>query len=140
MKVQEEKMREEELRSLLLEMRNEILAKIEEEMGEKLEGDPRFSSVAAMDVADLSQLGLNEDIDYTILQMHIERLRNVEDALERLKEGTYGYCEECGRPIGIKRLKALPFTRYCIKCQEQMERMGQESKLKMIRRFEEEEL
>jgi len=136
---QEEELRKRELRSIRMDLRNEILAKIEEEMGGKIEEDPRFSSISTMDIGDLSQLGLSEDIDYAILNMYLERLRNIEDALERLEEGTYGYCEECGKPIGVKRLKALPFTRYCIKCQEMKEKAGQESKLKVMRRHEEEE-
>ncbi len=127
----------EELRKLLLGLRDETLAKIEEEMGAKIREDPRFSSFSTMDIGDLSQLDLAEDIDYSLLQLYVERLRNIEEALRRLEEGTYGYCEECGKPIGLKRLKVLPFTRYCVKCQERLEKMGQPSKLKMMRRLEE---
>ena len=127
----------EELRKLLLGLRDETLAKIEEEMGAKIREDPRFSSLSTMDIGDLSQLDLAEDIDYSLLQLYVERLRNIEEALRRLEEGTYGYCEECGKPIGLKRLKVLPFTRYCVKCQERLEKMGQPSKLKMMRRLEE---
>ncbi len=127
----------EELRKLLLGLRDETLAKIEEEMGAKVREDPRFSSLSTMDIGDLSQLDLAEDIDYSLLQLYVERLRNIEEALRRLEEGTYGYCEECGKPIGLKRLKVLPFTRYCVKCQERLEKMGQPSKLKMMRRLEE---
>ena len=127
----------EELRKLLLGLRDETLAKIEEEMGAKIREDPRFSSFSTMDIGDLSQLDLAEDIDYSLLQLYVERLRNIEEASRRLEEGTYGYCEECGKPIGLKRLKVLPFTRYCVKCQERLEKMGQPSKLKMMRRLEE---
>lgn len=133
----QEEFNQEELRSLLLGLRDETLAKIEEEMGAKVREDSRFSSLSTMDIGDLSQLDLAEDIDYTLLQLQVERLRNIEEALRRLEEGTYGYCEECGRAIGIKRLRVLPFTRYCVRCQEKLEKMGQPSKLKMMRRFEE---
>lgn len=43
-------------------------------------------------------------------------------ALERLREGTYGECIECGNMIGEKRLEALPWTSYCIDCQEKIEK------------------
>ena len=46
----------------------------------------------------------------------------VKNALERLNEGTFGECSECGNQIGAKRLEALPWTPYCIDCQEKMER------------------
>ena len=136
MKQEEMAFNQEELRALLLGLRDEVLAKIEEEMGTKVREDPRFSSLSTMDIGDLSQLDLAEDIDYSLLQLYVERLRNIEEALRRLEEGTYGYCEECGKAIGLKRLKVLPFTRYCVKCQEKLEKMGQPSKLRMMRRLE----
>lgn len=48
--------------------------------------------------------------------------KNVMQALERIRQGTYGECQSCGGEIEPKRLEALPFARYCIKCQEEMER------------------
>jgi DnaK suppressor protein len=48
--------------------------------------------------------------------------KNVMQALERIRQGTYGECRSCGGEIEAKRLEALPFARYCIKCQEEMER------------------
>ena len=132
--------RSEELRKILVELREEILSKIAQEMGTKLDEDPRMSTISTLDIGDLSQLDLDEDIDYTLLNMYIERLRNVEDALDRLEEGTYGYCEDCGRAIKLERLKVLPFAKYCVQCQEQREKTGQESKLKRMRRGEDFEL
>jgi len=116
------------------------LSKIAQEMGTKLDEDPRMSTISTLDIGDLSQLDLDEDIDYTLLNMYIERLRNVEDALDRLEEGTYGYCEDCGRAIKLERLKVLPFAKYCVQCQERREKTGQESKLKRMRRGEDFEL
>ena len=45
-------------------------------------------------------------------------LREVEGALERLRDGTYGTCMECGMPVSRKRLEALPWARFCVTCQE----------------------
>src|SRR3954470_24288482 len=47
-----------------------------------------------------------------------ELLRDLDDALERLDEGGYGTCEDCGVAISEKRLEALPWARYCVTCQE----------------------
>ncbi|MFN3928130.1 MAG: TraR/DksA family transcriptional regulator [Thermoflexus sp.] len=58
----------------------------------------------------------------TALRRHLElRLREVEAALRRMEEGTYGICEVCGRPIDVARLKALPFAALCLECQSKRE-------------------
>jgi DnaK suppressor protein len=45
----------------------------------------------------------------------------LDDALERLRRGLYGICEECGEEISLERLSVIPFTAYCIDCQHQRE-------------------
>jgi DnaK suppressor protein len=45
-------------------------------------------------------------------------LQNLRQALERIVRGTFGECAECGNDIELKRLEALPWARYCLKCQE----------------------
>jgi DnaK suppressor protein len=132
----EDEDRNEELRTILIELRDEIVNKISQEMGTKVDEDPRMSTLSTMDIGDLSQLDLDDDIDYTLLNMQIERLREVEDALDRLEEGIYGVCEDCGASINLERLKVLPFTTCCVKCQEKREELGQGSKLKQMRREE----
>ena len=47
-----------------------------------------------------------------------EKIKAIDAALERLRRGEYGICEECDEPISEKRLKAVPWTRYCLHCQE----------------------
>jgi DnaK suppressor protein len=49
----------------------------------------------------------------------------VRDALRKFDEGTYGLCENCGRPIAEKRLRALPFAIHCIDCQAKLEKQPQ---------------
>src|SRR5579872_4018984 len=51
-----------------------------------------------------------------------ELRRSLIHALKRIQEGTYGECANCGGEIEPKRLEALPWARYCIKCQEEIER------------------
>jgi len=53
-----------------------------------------------------------------------QRIKQVEDALERLDEGDYGVCESCGRPIDPERLDVLPDTTLCIKCAREAEQKG----------------
>lgn len=125
--------RKDELRKMLIELQYEIVGKIAQEMGKKLEEDPRMSSLSPMDVGDLSHLDQDEDVDYALLNRHVERLREVEDALGRLEGGTYGICEDCGATIKLERLKVLPFTTCCVRCQERREQTGQGSKLKQMK-------
>jgi DnaK suppressor protein len=49
-------------------------------------------------------------------------LVEVQDALRRLEEGSYGFCLDCGKPIGEARLRAIPWARYCLEHQEQQDR------------------
>ena len=49
-------------------------------------------------------------------------LRDIDDALRRLDDGTYGICEECGKPIDEARLEAVPWARYCVVDQARVER------------------
>jgi RNA polymerase-binding transcription factor DksA len=49
-------------------------------------------------------------------------LEQVESALQRLDDGTYGYCKRCGKPIDARRLEALPYAEYDLECQEIIER------------------
>jgi len=48
-------------------------------------------------------------------------LYNIEEALGRIEDGTYGKCQECNKAIGVARLKRLPYTRMCIDCKEKEE-------------------
>jgi DnaK suppressor protein len=49
-------------------------------------------------------------------------LREIDEALDRIDEGSYGDCEECGEPIGEARLKALPYATLCVDCKADRER------------------
>lgn len=63
------------------------------------------------------------ELDNTLLLMSNEgeTLEQVELALERIEEGVYGACLECGKPIPKLRLNAIPYTPYCVKCASQIE-------------------
>lgn len=62
--------------------------------------------------------------DFAFISMESEEslLRKVDRALQRVREGTYGQCEECGEDINLERLEALPWATMCVKCQARDER------------------
>lgn len=74
-----------------------------------------------LDVADQAVLSYQKEMIFTQGTEGHSQLALVRLALERLREGTFGECLHCGRAIGEKRLDALPWTPYCIDCQEKVE-------------------
>ena len=81
----------------------------------------RFDTLACMGrVAEDDQAQLSHD-EFVSLRMNgldYRQLRLVEEALDRLDNGDYGICLGCDEPIAEKRLRALPWARYCVACQE----------------------
>ena len=79
---------------------------------------------AAQDISSFADLGTdNFEQEFTIglIENEEDALREVEGALERIQEGTYGLCETCGKKVSKERLKVIPFTRHCIECQRKEE-------------------
>lgn len=76
----------------------------------------------AQDTADQAVFSYQKELLFTRGTHDHGQLSLVTRALERLKEGSFGECMECGSEIGAKRLEALPWTPYCIDCQEKVER------------------
>ena len=60
-------------------------------------------------------------MDFALMEMESETLRKIDEAIQRLEEGTYGVCGDCDGPISEARLKALPFATVCRDCQAQRE-------------------
>jgi RNA polymerase-binding transcription factor DksA len=65
--------------------------------------------------ADLGTDAYEEEIDLSLLEKKDQILLEINDALERLEQKTFGRCEECGQAIPEKRLEALPYARYCVR-------------------------
>ena len=72
--------------------------------------------------ADVASETFEREKDMSILDNVDEQLRDVEDALTRLEDGTYGRCAMCGRDIDEERLRARPEARYCVEDQARVER------------------
>lgn len=95
-----------------------------------LEGARRRAGVAADlgaevgDEADRSVADERSDLLTQLGSREREQAREIDDALHRLKEGTYGWCRRCGGPIAEERLRALPLAALCVQCQEAEEREG----------------
>jgi len=67
-------------------------------------------------LADLGAENYEVEVGLELLENEAQRLTEVDDALARIENGTFGLCESCHRPISRERLEAVPYARYCIRC------------------------
>ena len=63
---------------------------------------------------DTATVTYDRELDYSLEENSETVLREIDAALQRIDDGTYGICEVCGKPIGEERLEAMPWTRLCI--------------------------
>jgi DnaK suppressor protein len=114
----------------LLEMKEKLLAA---GLGKSLPEDlARPFDIG--DEGDRADTERTHEVSILLSARDKEKLLAIDEALEKVREGTYGVCEECGDEIGGGRLKAMPLAKSCVNCQSQME------KEKVHQRFTEEEL
>jgi RNA polymerase-binding protein DksA len=73
-------------------------------------------------LADSATATLNREIDYTLEENSEHVLSSIEQALQRIDNGTFGSCVRCGRQIAEERLEAIPYATRCIDCQRVAER------------------
>jgi DnaK suppressor protein len=98
-------------REMLLEKRAEVLSGL----GTKFDGLARMGRVADDDQAQFLN---DESVSLHLNILDYAQLRLIEEALDRLNSGDYGICLSCDQPIPPKRLQAVSWARYCVRCQE----------------------
>lgn len=74
------------------------------------------------DEADLTSVELSQSVVFTLREKEQRTLAEIDEALHRMEEGSYGKCEECEEEIGAKRLEIFPTARLCITHQEEQEK------------------
>lgn len=74
------------------------------------------------DEIDLAAQTLEKEMLYQLTNHERQMLLDLEDALLKIEKETYGFCESCRKKIPTKRLKAMPYTRYCFSCQAGQEK------------------
>lgn len=102
----------------LLTMRKSLLDEITEGMKESADDVKK-------DIGDIYDLASNErerELSLILGHRDREKLAQIDEALSRITDGTYGVCEECGGKIGAERMKVMPFARLCIDCKAELER------------------
>jgi len=124
-----------ELKRMLEERRREIQAEVQGKMrGVREEGTWGGKLNEVLDAVESAEADIQEEIEFSLVQMKSETLNKINDALARLDHGTYGNCYECGEEIAEKRLRALPFAVRCKECEEAREVAEQRERQMAARR------
>lgn len=107
------------VRAKLLGMRQELIRESRQVIDQLVKEEGKYLGVS--DDGDLADMAFREGMQAANLNRDRSRLRQIEEALRKIDEGTYGICEDCGDRIKIGRLQAMPFALRCVECQESYE-------------------
>ena len=113
-------------RDALLRLHKSLLSRrsdIRKKLSDELDGLRNLKGAnAAGDAADVAFESGSEEMASQLAELDARELHQIDRALVRLKQGTYGLCEACQNKIPVGRLNALPYTTLCIECQREMEK------------------
>jgi DnaK suppressor protein len=121
-----------ELEAILESRRAEIVRKVQHKI--RSARSDRNTDRDVLDAAESSELDIQDDIGFALTQLKAEMLSQIDAALRRLDEGTYGDCFECGGEIAAARLRALPFAVRCRDCEQRREAADERERFMRQRR------
>jgi len=105
-------------RQKLTEWKNEII----KSNSQALYSSNLVDNVSSPDIVDQASSYTEKNVEMRAINRQIKLIAKIDQALKKIKDDTYGYCEETGEPIGIKRLMARPIAALCIAAQEKHEK------------------
>lgn len=103
------------IRKKLVEQRQDVIEAMKRNRAPEVTSDTG-------DEADQAQAAMDRDLQFELSDTERNTLDQIEGAIRKIDKGTYGVCEQCRQPVETLRIKALPFARYCIRCQAGSER------------------
>ena len=109
----------EEIRKILLEEKEKIVVEIK---SKQLNLSDIERDVG--DEVDNSMVEQERELNLLLQDREKQHLEAIEEALQRIETGEYGFCDECGAQIDQKRLIVIPLAQLCITCQQNEERLG----------------
>ncbi|GAB4303106.1 MAG: TraR/DksA family transcriptional regulator [Desulfuromonadia bacterium] len=109
-----------EIKAILLAMKEDILKEITQS---KKGDESSLSTDPSGDIYDQASNERERELTLLLGDRERDKLRNIEDALQRIEDGEYGVCEECEEEIPLGRLKVMPFARHCVRCKSDIERL-----------------
>jgi len=105
-------------KKILLKEREEIVGDVKH----TYESSKEMGQDGIQDIGDEAANIYNKQILLSLNESERMRLHEVDEALDRIKTGTYGVCEECGGAISLKRLEVRPVAKYCVPCLMKLEK------------------
>jgi RNA polymerase-binding transcription factor len=111
--------RDHELRKMLEDRCRQLVYEVQGKIRDGRRDSTKEHEV--LDEGESSEVDIQEEIEFALIQMKAETLRKIDAALRRIGEGNYGECFECGEKIPEARLLALPFAVRCKDCEEARE-------------------
>jgi DnaK suppressor protein len=124
MKTTELKVYKDRLLALRARLRGDVNAMAESALHKTRAEASGDLSLMPIHMADVGTDNYEQEFTLSLLENEESTLGVIEGALERIEEGVYGVCVECGRTIPKTRLNAIPFTPYCVKCASNLEGNG----------------
>jgi len=116
----------ESFRTALLEERERVeqaIANLREDHPGRIDDEvEEIAAIADNHPADTATATLDREIDYTLEENSARVLSEIDAALRRIDDGTYGTCASCRQQIAVERLEAFPWASLCIDCKRQAER------------------
>ncbi|OGP87530.1 MAG: hypothetical protein A2156_10910 [Deltaproteobacteria bacterium RBG_16_48_10] len=106
------------LKKALLKEREEIIGGVKQIH----ESSKEIGQDGIQDIGDEAANMYNKQILLSLNENERMRLQEVDEALDRIGNGTYGICEECGGPVGLKRLEVRPVAKHCVPCKTKLEK------------------
>jgi DnaK suppressor protein len=107
----------EHFRRILEQQLQQHVAKVSAEQANALESDDD----GVKDSVDMSLLDVSKEIAFRLSERESQIVADIDQALLRIREGSYGICASCGQPINERRLEAVPTARYDAQCQASIE-------------------
>ncbi|MCJ7803129.1 MAG: TraR/DksA family transcriptional regulator [Desulfobacterales bacterium] len=107
-------------RKVLLKEREQIVGEVKH----IVESSKEMGQDGIQDIGDEAANMYNKQVLLSLNENERMRLQEVDEALDRIGNGTYGICEECGGPISLKRLEVRQVAKYCVPCLTKLEKEG----------------
>jgi DnaK suppressor protein len=105
-------------RKILLKEREQIVGEVKQ----FVESSKEMGQDGIQDIGDEAANIYNKQVLLSLNENERTRLNEVDESLDRIENGTYGVCEECGGPISLKRLEVRPVAKYCVPCLTKLEK------------------
>jgi DnaK suppressor protein len=105
-------------KKILLKEREQIVGGVKQ----IYESSKEIGQDGIQDIGDEAANIYNKQVLLSLNENERTRLREVDEALDRIANDTYGICEECGGPISLKRLEVRPVAKYCVPCLTELEK------------------